>query len=207
MDRVKEKLRSKFEKIQRSKPIKDGALMANGARMGKFKGSCAYCGVYGHKISQCLKRQKARNDKDSEKQKCTGNMGARPFPFPCFICNKKGHKVSDCPLKKKNREQNSNDTRDEANFVSNVSDVALVCFENIDNALICESGDKEHNFGNLWVGDSGATCHMVCEDLHLIDWKWVEEEITVAGGGTLPVKRLEILNPSSKTREVKWLMF
>jgi len=55
LDRVKEKLREKFERIQRGKSSPEGALISRG-REGKFKGSCTYCGIYGHKASDCFKK-------------------------------------------------------------------------------------------------------------------------------------------------------
>jgi hypothetical protein len=51
LDMVKEKLRARFEKLQRSKPIQDGALMFGGSKPGKYKGLCIFCGIYGHKLS------------------------------------------------------------------------------------------------------------------------------------------------------------
>jgi gag-polypeptide of LTR copia-type len=45
LDWVKEKLRAKFEKfekLQRSKPAQDGALMAGEMKPGKYKGLCTY---------------------------------------------------------------------------------------------------------------------------------------------------------------------
>jgi gag-polypeptide of LTR copia-type len=79
LDRVKEKLRTKFERLQRGKSMPDNALLVNektksvqgkstpapkgqdGALIncGKsqaYKGVCTYCGIYGHKASNCLKR-------------------------------------------------------------------------------------------------------------------------------------------------------
>jgi hypothetical protein len=40
------------------------------------------------------------------------------------------------------------------------------------------------------VGDSGATCLMICNDSNLINWKSMNEDVIVAGGGTLPVMKV-----------------
>jgi hypothetical protein len=44
----------------------------------------------------------------------------------------------------------------------------------------------------IWVGDNGATCHVVCSDENLINWRPVKQEVTVAGGSSLPVTKSEV---------------
>jgi hypothetical protein len=73
LDRVKEKLRIKFEKIQQSKINSEGALMTNGSKPVKYKGNCSYCGTYGHKANMCNKRAKTRNEKGGKTEKGNGN--------------------------------------------------------------------------------------------------------------------------------------
>jgi hypothetical protein len=114
-DRVKEKLRSKFEP-------------------GKYKGNCSYCGIYGHKANKCNKRAKLRNEKSGKPEKGNGNEEKynTPFPFSCYICNKRGHKAMDCPTKKKRSNGGRNKNIDEANCTSGYSDIALICNEELD---------------------------------------------------------------------------
>jgi hypothetical protein len=45
LGRVKEKLRARFEKIQKTRPNQDGALMVKDIRLGKYKGLCSFCGM------------------------------------------------------------------------------------------------------------------------------------------------------------------
>jgi biotin synthase-like enzyme len=93
LERVKEKLRNKFDKIQRSKINSEGALMTNEFKPGKYKGNCSYCGMYGHKANMCNKRTKVRSKKGMKNEKGSVNVGKfnTPFPFYCYICNQKGH--------------------------------------------------------------------------------------------------------------------
>jgi hypothetical protein len=42
----------------------------------------------------------------------------------------------------------------------------------------------------LWVGDTGATCHMICNDSGLFDYKRVTDELNVADGRALKVEKL-----------------
>jgi hypothetical protein len=53
------------------------------------------------------------------------------------------------------------------------------------------------------VGDSGATCHMVCNDSNLINWKSVNEEVIVAGGETLLMMKVGCLKVKFKGKDSK----
>jgi hypothetical protein len=105
LDRMKENLRNKFNKIQQSKINSEGALMTNGFEPGKYKGNCSYCGMYSHKANICNKRTKVRSKKGMKNEKGSANDGKfnTPFPFSCYICNKKGQKAIDCPNKKRTK--------------------------------------------------------------------------------------------------------
>jgi hypothetical protein len=73
LDWVKEKVRGKFEKIQRSKITPKGALMTNGYTPEKYKGNCSYFAIYGHKATECHKRPKSRGEKGERNEKRKGN--------------------------------------------------------------------------------------------------------------------------------------
>ena len=119
LDRVKEKLRTKFERLQRGKSMSDNALLAgekvkngqgkttqapktqdgaliNGGKGQTYKGLCTYCGVYGHRANSCLKRLN-KGASNVNKNKSSGDPSY--FPGICFKCNKKGNKSFDCPFK------------------------------------------------------------------------------------------------------------
>jgi hypothetical protein len=100
-------------------------------------------------------------------------------------------KVKDCPTKRKGSNGGKKEDRDEANRASGYSDIALICNEELDSTFISlEEGEDRNEFKNLWVGDSRATCHIVCSDKNLINWKSVNEDVIVVGGGTLPVMKI-----------------
>jgi hypothetical protein len=105
---------------------------------------------------------------------------------------------SECPTKKKNRERAQDNQSDDANVASESTDIALICSGMIDSALVCKKGDENSKLNNFWVGDRDASCHMICNDERLIDWKWADEEITVAGGTFLPVKKIGNLRTKFK---------
>ena len=52
LERVKEKLRTKFERLNKSMNENEKALVS----FQKYKGHCSYCGKYGHMGVECRKR-------------------------------------------------------------------------------------------------------------------------------------------------------
>jgi hypothetical protein len=66
----------------------------------------------------------------------------------------------------------------------------LICEDIIDSAFICKDTEKSDKMKEFWVGDTGATCHMVCSDGNLINWRPVKQKVTVAGGSSLPVTKI-----------------
>jgi hypothetical protein len=85
LDPVKEKLRNKFENIQRSKINPEGSLMIHGGRPGKYKDNCSNCGIYGHKATVYHKRLGYRGEKGEKSEKGKGNERKfnTLFPFSC----------------------------------------------------------------------------------------------------------------------------
>ena len=67
---------------------------------GQFKGTCNYCGKYGHKSVNCREKKHESNPKEN----AHGNRirmnvqpnKAKPFQGKCFYCGLKGHKIADC---------------------------------------------------------------------------------------------------------------
>jgi len=71
------------------------------------------------------------------------------------------------------------------------TEIALVGFE-----------DKE-GFKNseLWVGDTGTTCHMVCNDKNLYDVILVNDKVIVGDGRSLSVKKMGNLKVNFKNED------
>jgi hypothetical protein len=70
-------------------------------------------------------------------------------------------------------------SNDDANCTS-AKEIALVSFES-------QEGLQRRN---LWVGDTGATCHMVCDDSELFDYESVHDEVVVGDGRPLRVTKI-----------------
>jgi gag-polypeptide of LTR copia-type len=90
LDRVRERLRSKFERICKTFKENEKALVS----FQKYKGNCTYCGIYGHKGSECRKRisqmrNQGSNQGDGQSQNNSSNN--RTGGFKCHRCHKVGH--------------------------------------------------------------------------------------------------------------------
>jgi hypothetical protein len=165
LHRVKEKLRARFEKIQKTRPSQDGALMVKDMIPGKYKVLCSFCVIYGHKAAQFRKKMRGMNEKqEGEKEKNSNDKNGKFFPFLYYIYQQKGHKAYECPRNKKNKGRG-----DESNLTSESTDIALICEDIINSVLICKDSEKTDKMKEFWVGDTVATCHMVYSDENLID--------------------------------------
>ena len=134
MEKVKERLRAKFKRMQKSdvSSTEEKALVTSQSAKGKkFKGTCYNCGKYGHKGADCCNKDKKTEGGDTKK-----------FEGNCHYCKKPGHKMEDC-YKKKNADKKKGETAQAS------AEVVLMAADNI-------SIDED-----IWLGDSAATSHMV----------------------------------------------
>jgi DNA repair exonuclease SbcCD ATPase subunit len=155
LERVKERLRTKYERIKTYNPSNERALV-NRDFSKKYKGICSFCGIYGHKGPDFRKVLSHRGRRVNGENQPQGFMGI------CFKCNKKGHRASDCPTK-----QNQNS---ESMSISNVREISLI-------------GAEGNNINpTLWIGDTGATSHMVSSDFGMFDAEATNQCVTVGDG-------------------------
>jgi hypothetical protein len=149
--------------------------------MGKYKGNCKFCVIYGHRGSECQK--KAGNKRGEGEGKTTSNQaGANNsgnFPFACYRCHQRGHIAQSCPKRKKN----------EAVNLSQDNKIALI-------------GKERGEIGpNLWIGGSGATSHITCCEVGMFDIKPSSHKITVGDGRHLRVEKTGKLRICFEGRE------
>jgi hypothetical protein len=57
-------------------------------------------------------------------------------------------------------------------------------------ALVGSKSQEGLQDRNLWVGDTGATCHMVCDDSKLFDFESINDEVVVGDGRPLRVEKI-----------------
>jgi hypothetical protein len=88
---------------------------------------------------------------------------------------------------KKRNEERGVMTQDSANL-TNDTEIALVGFESKEGL--------QNSY--LWVGDTGATCHMIWNDTNLFDYETVNDEMIVGDGRPLNVTKIGKVNQQFK---------
>jgi hypothetical protein len=177
LERVREKLRLKFERISKTLKENEKALVS----FQKYEGNCTYCGIYGHKGSECRKRlNKMRNQGAGQSQEGpsnnrTGRSGRTGGTngngdYKCHYCHNVGHFACNCPRKRSNQGQ------ERAN-ITRTNEIALI------------GSEDQQIASNLWVGDSGATSHITCCKTGLFDTKPSNQKIIVGDGRNIQVKK------------------
>ena len=179
IDDVRESLNLRFEKMKRSGKNEDDdsddedegknerALFAK-----QFKGKCRECGKYGHKAADCRSKGKTNNSNGSN----GGNNGNKQrFNGKCNYCHKFGHKKIDCFKRKKEEGENGNN--ESANQCSETAEMVFVCKE---------TNNKSDKFtSKTWLGDTGATSHMVNKKDGMFDIEYVNIPIRIGDGKVL----------------------
>jgi hypothetical protein len=121
----------------------------------------------------------AQKVKEGNHQTSSGNdSGFHKREITCYKCQKKGHIAQNCPTKKKNEVQN------EVAQVSREYDVALV---RIESETVLTSHGSNNIPDNLWIADSGASCHVAYNDIGMFDTAYSNSHIIVGGGTKLPI--------------------
>ena len=173
LQKVKERLKNRFNKLEKNKKIienekelnanEKALAMKQGGFNKQYKKQCSNCGVYGYKGYECPNREDQNGKKQNEREENTYR-----FPGRCPICNKIGHKKWYCPERK---------TKETTNF-SKEEEVVLMGTE------------RDVSDPNVWICDSGATCHMIGNDLGLINTKRIDHQITVGDGRCIKTSKM-----------------
>lgn len=172
-DELKMKVRKCYLRYMADNPGKgDGsttkALLGDTKKKGpggsawKAKVRCYGCNKFGHFKSECPDEKKDSKsfNADSSKQK-----------------NSKG-KGSDTKQSKKNR---SGGDKEEADGIDNTK-FAYTTF----SGSPCTWPEVDESRLITFIVDSGATEHMICEERYAVNIKYLEKEVIVAGGKSLP---------------------
>jgi hypothetical protein len=180
LEKVKSKLRAKFARMknhltpprnqqrnnematpnQRFPRVNDAALYAS---QEGFKGNCRKCGEYGHKFAHCPQKE--------EEMKCT-------------YCKFKGHTVEFCRRKKKDEEEQGQ--------MEVLMAIETPCGDlTVEKEMILgEDGlalmsEEEEQPGQVWIGDSGASCHMTNSEEGMFNFRSIKQGIKMADGTIL----------------------
>ena len=167
----------------------DSALFAGG-----YAGKCNYCGNQGHKKENCeqMARDILSRRKSSKKNKRKKN--ANQAQVTCEHCDKRGHTEQQCWVKHphlRNQAQNNNQTRrTRTNAAEQAKTAADAPSETVkQDEIILTTSDMANRClesdPSIFIGDTGASGHMIGSDEFLIDWKEIHEPIEVANDGRM----------------------
>jgi gag-polypeptide of LTR copia-type len=160
---LKEELNQQFERLSTSQ--NDNLGEESALFTSQFKGKCRNCGKFGHKAALC----KSKQVKDEKSD------------IMCNYCKKSGHVKTNCfkLLRKNSGMNNSGGTKNGQNGVGDTADVVL------------SSMTKIEDFDNdIWIGDSGASCHYCNNDAALYDYTTICEAITVGSGHVMTATKM-----------------
>lgn len=174
MAEIRNRLRSKFNKLKRrfskdeDDEDKNEKALSAAAKKG-FKGRCSHCGKWGHKSADCRNKNDPEDKKEEQQDK-------KKFDGECFYCKKKGHRASECRKKihdeknKKNENANNADEKEKDDKKEHAMCTMEFCgFTSIQDQ-------------NLWIGDSGASSHMVNSTYGLIDVEDIDVNVEMGDG-------------------------
>jgi hypothetical protein len=166
IDKIRDDLNLRFERLNEKQ--NEGSENENNQEVaffgGQFKGKCRNCGAIGHKAKDCKSKtsqnggQSSGNHNNFQKY---SNNGAY-----CTYCCLPGHIKSNCyKLKNKsNRDSGTSSNDGHGHTIFNSNDVAFTTIA------------MKNNFINdLWILDSGASCHYCRSVEGLTDVKEIDE--------------------------------
>jgi hypothetical protein len=110
----------------------------------------------------------------SRRNQVNRQSDANPQPPSCVYCRKTGHVKDNWFILNRRNEANGNGNNNVRTGVAETT--ADVVFTSVpENSYFLE---------NIWIGDSGASCHYCNNDLGLFDVRDVSERIKVGNGKT-----------------------
>jgi heme exporter protein D len=97
LERVRKRLRMKFDRISKSIKENEKALVS----FQKYKGNCT-CGIYGHNGADCQKRLGKVEQSKSQDQ--NGGPNKKGGGFSCYVCHETGHLQDIAQRKRRTKE-------------------------------------------------------------------------------------------------------
>jgi hypothetical protein len=146
---------------------------------GQLKGKCRYCGAIGHKAKDCKLKTNQNGGQNSVNhnnfQKYASNGAYSTF------CCRPGHIKGNC-YKLKNKSNRNSGTSNNGGQGERIFDSNDVLFTTI---------TMKNNFANdLWILDSGASCHY-CQSVEgLTDIKEINEAIKIGNGDLMKATKI-----------------
>jgi gag-polypeptide of LTR copia-type/Zinc knuckle len=167
LNKMRERLRNKFTRFdaQEKKEDSDTALIVKNGFKPIYKKQCYHCGEMGHKGYECPKREQGKSSENTEGEK------ERKWIYKCHLCGDPSHKKYDCPFHYWNRKK-------ERAYVSTESGIVLM------------GGTEDLENKNLWICDTGASCHMTGSSEGLSNIKNIDQKVILGDGRDLEAERI-----------------
>jgi len=150
-------------------------------------------------VKFCDKKKGARSDKDTHFKERSDRQGK--MAVECYYCKKKGHFARDCHKQKRDKKFEKERTNNENSaFIITSSRSKRFELNSFESAQ--SSGEVQNmmarDMKDIWITDSGASCHMTYRREWLTDYKSVvgemvslgnDKQCNVSGKGTVLIKR------------------
>jgi Zinc knuckle len=167
LNKMRERLRNKFARFdaQEKKEDSDTALVVKNGFKPIYKNQCYQCGEMGHKGYECPKSKQGKSSENTKGEK------ERKWIYKCHLCGDPSHKKYNCPFHYRNRK------KERAN-VSTESEIVLM------------EGTDDFENKNLWICDTGASCHMTGSSEGLSNIKNIDQKVILGDGRNLKAKKI-----------------
>jgi hypothetical protein len=194
LEELREELCLKFEMMNRRGKLgisqgghhgEEHALFAGG-----FKGKCNNCGKIGHKAKDCRDKKGNQDKKDGNHQSNNNNDGDKNVE--CFYCKRKGHRISNCYKLKQKEQANigveTGSVRGNSRSSDDRSTSSEVGLGVLDYQMVQETGllQMDSDTKNIFIADSGASCHLTGSMVGMVDCLKILEYVTVGNGKVVP---------------------
>ena len=101
--------------------------------------------------------------------------------YTCWLCNKKGHRKFECPENKR-----SDNKRPKEDTDSTDASATFAGSDSFGASLYLTSSGDRFRAGNVWILDSGASRHMVGQDIFVVNRRTIPEmNIRIADNGRM----------------------
>lgn len=196
IEEVREELNLKFEMMNRrfrgsgNQDSDETALFAGG-----FKGKCHSCGKFGHRARDCSLKANNAATKTTSDGAIENSKNDKDKDIQCFYCKKKGHRIADC-LKLKKKEQANIGVDTKTTSDDEKSNVCLGMIDTISDE--CAFSKISSDYLNIFIADSGASCHMVGRLDGMTDLTDIDESITVGNGQTIKATKMGTMKGTIK---------
>ena len=164
-----------------------------------FKKRCPRCGNWGHKREDCKTKIGDSKSANNSSNNSNYNSSGGKSNVKCWTCGKYGHKKSECKFNKKDDSGNvaGDGGEEEVALCGFIDDSKELEKCEIDVVLLNHGYDFANIPSDVWIGDTGASCHLTNSLNGMIDLEECSSKVTVGSG-----ENLDCLKIGTKTGKI-----